>query len=49
MTSFSVWECCFDYEASVHVEVVGYQPGETITCDQGLEGLSVEVTEGYQR
>jgi len=48
MTSLSIRKSCFNYEASIHVEAIGYQPNETITCYQRVaEGLSIEVTEAY--
>jgi len=48
MTSFSIWKSRLDYEASIHVEAIGYQPNETIACYQCVtEGLSIEATEAY--
>jgi hypothetical protein len=32
ITSFSIRKSRLDYKASIHVEVVGYQPNETIAC-----------------
>jgi len=48
MTSLSIWKSRLDYETSVHVEAIGYEPNETITCHQRVaEGLSIEETEAY--
>jgi hypothetical protein len=39
MTGFSIRESRLDYEASIHVEALGYQRIETIACGEGIGGV----------
>lgn len=49
MTSLSIRKSRFDYEGSIHLEAIGYQPNETIACYQHVEeGSSIEVREAHQ-
>ena len=50
MTGLSIRESCLDYEASIHVEAIGYQSEETIAYDRDvrrIEGLKEQrLTKG---
>jgi len=48
MTSLGIWKSRLNYETSIHIEAIGYQPNETIACYQCVtECLSIEATEVY--
>jgi len=48
MTSLGIWKSRLDYETSIHVEAIRYQPNESIACYQCVtECLSIEAMDAY--